>query len=714
MAGGVSEAGEDRGVSAPPTTPGRSRLAGWAVVGLILLLEYALFRHCVQREVEWCYPRNHDQVTYLTNSYSIYERILDRGLWRGLAYGLTLRTDTGIMLPLQGGLLHLLLGPGRLSALTLNFLYFALLQCMLVGTVRWYSGRWSLALFALGLLLAAGTPFLDAGGLTDFRIDLIASCLFGIFTCLALRSRLFASWGWSLAVAAAAVCLVLFRFLSAMYLAGILGTFFLFLCVSLYRSRRDVAARWHRLCQLRGVVTVGVLLILLAAPVVWHNRAGIRGHYIDHLNNGESAVVNRLYGVQATADRLLYYPKSMLGDHTGPTFLVLGGVALATALVAGRFSRPANPSLEPPLRAATGFASVCLLIPMLVLTVYASPSPVVGGLIVPAVVWLVVLTTLGLARMQSAGAAGRLQTAWAATLAVMALLTGFGAYAAPLSRHGQMSSLRSDVDQVLQLYDELARRSQESGCASPVVASNDLRDYLHPAIAGPVIYERHHHFLPVHAALVCGMRAVTEADAMAAVQRSDFVIMNAGPAPGGSCPPAPGFVYPFLESMNEMRPRLPAACEQEFMPLGHYRLFGDEVILYGRPPLRVSGTTADGWVTRDGLTLTTCGAALRRFPRIELRGQADFSLLGKVPAVRADIQVPGQASRTLPAAIVTSDRQYTITVDLDPAEFADQSSLTVHLTLDTYFSPREKIPDNNDPRYLVVRAPERARMVRRP
>ena len=62
----------------------RNRL-GWAFVGLLLLVQFLLFRQSAIREVVWSYPPFHDQLTYLGRAYDTYERILDRGLWAGLS-----------------------------------------------------------------------------------------------------------------------------------------------------------------------------------------------------------------------------------------------------------------------------------------------------------------------------------------------------------------------------------------------------------------------------------------------------------------------------------------------------------------------------------------------------------------------------------------------------------------------------------------------------
>jgi hypothetical protein len=713
MADRIGDTGQEGLAAAPPPVAGdRVRRAGWLLVGLLLVLEYGLFRQYAEREVVWGYPGGYDQTSYLVLSYQTFEQIRDQGLRQGLRSGILRPIANGMMLHVQGSVLYLLLGPSRLSALTLNFLYFALLQVVLVATVRWYAGRWSAALFALGLLLATATPFYPAGGLMDFRIDFIAGCLFGVFICLAVRSRLFASWGWSAAAGAAAAWLVAFRFLTTLYLAGILGSFFLLLCAALYLRRRDAAARRELLCRLRGLTTVGVLMLLLAAPVVWHNRAAIRRYYVDHLNNGESKERSQEFGIHNATDRLLYYPRSVARDHAGPRFLGLAGLALATALAAGRF-RPAAPSAGPGARGAAAFAAACVAVPVLTLTLYSSPSPVVGGIVAPAMVWLVVALALWLARLGRAGTAGRVQTGWAVALAALTLLVGFAGYAGALSRRGAQSRIEGDVDQVLRLYDELARHSRECALAAPVLGTNDIREYLFPNTVAAAVYERHHVVLPLQPSMGTGIASVSEADALAAVGRSDFVIFNSGPLPEFADRPAPAYEYPFTKSMAAVRPRMLALCERDFIPLGHFPILGDDVILFGRPAVRVTGTTADGWVTSGGLTLTASGADLRRFPRIELRADAiALTRLGKVPAVRAEVQGAGPSSRALPATVDASGPLCIITVDLNPDEIPDQPAVAVRLSFDTSFCPHEQHPASEDCRHLVVRAPDSVRLLR--
>jgi hypothetical protein len=617
MVGEMAAAHEGQPALADAVRPAWQGKWGWLLLGLLLLLEYALFREYAQREIAWAYPANNDQAVYLSYSHFIYEHILEHGLSSGIKYGLAMPECNGTMLPLQAALLYLVLGPSRLTALTVNFLYYALLQTVLVGTVRWYSGRWSIALLALGLLLATTTLHNFAGGLMDFRIDCVALCLFGIFISLAIRSRLFACWRWSAAAGAAAGLLVAFRFLTTLYLTGIFGSFFVVLCVTWYVRRGDLAMRQKVLRQMGGLVIAGAVLFVIAAPLVFRNLTYITDYYIGHITSGNNEIRNRQFGVRDTLHRLLYYPWSICKKHLGAVFFVLGGLLLGCALAYRRLLRPlatdTAPRLEPAPMLTCVFVTGCVLIPMTVLTLYGSPSPVVGSVVVAAVVWFVVLAALALAKLgspQSSRPSWRLlekgsdpltgsdpffssPSLWLTILAAVILAKGFWTYMTPLCRHGWMSKHRADVEQVLELNDEILRRSRQLALAAPNVSCNFLSDYLPPWLQ-PSIYERHGVMFH-NTVLMPGMdaHAMTEPEALAAIRKSDFVILNLAEVPEGADHPFRKSAFPFMQTIYEMRPQLLAECERYFDPVKHFSIFGDDVVLYMRKQAS-PGAMADG------------------------------------------------------------------------------------------------------------------------
>src|SRR5262249_5625565 len=149
------------------------------------------------------------------------EQARSEGILRGLKLGVVEPIPSGMLLHVEATALYWLFGPSRLIALLPNFAYFALFQCALAGTLRWLSGRWSVALLGIGVLLTAHAPYTAYGGLMDFRIDFIALSLFGIFICIVVRSEFFSSLPLALLAGAVAALLSLFRYIAIVYVAGI-------------------------------------------------------------------------------------------------------------------------------------------------------------------------------------------------------------------------------------------------------------------------------------------------------------------------------------------------------------------------------------------------------------------------------------------------------------------------------------------------------------
>src|SRR5262245_32360587 len=185
--------------AATSEAPRRRTLLAWGAFATLLLFQWALFRQYVEREIATFVPRGFDQASYLEDSYRTHEVMLSEGFVRGVRFGLKRPLANGLLLHVQAAVLYLLFGPTRLTALSLNFFYFAAFQASLLAVLYRLTRRWGLAFFGLGMLLTALTPHGPAGGLMDFRIDCVAFSLFGILLCTVARSGFFSSPPWSLA-----------------------------------------------------------------------------------------------------------------------------------------------------------------------------------------------------------------------------------------------------------------------------------------------------------------------------------------------------------------------------------------------------------------------------------------------------------------------------------------------------------------------------------
>lgn len=221
----------------------RVSVSPWLVVLALLLLQFCLFRTYVAREIAWAYPAHFDQAVYLERSYQTFDAMTHEGFLRGLAqgagFGKTPPLANGALLHLQAAVLFYLFGPGRTTALTLNFFYFALFQLVLVETLLARTHRWSSALIGLGLLLTTRAAFQSTAGIADFRMDFGAFCLFGIFISLVLRSRLFENPGSSIAALLAGGYTIAFRFITGAYVIPIIGLALAVLIVRRIVRRND-------------------------------------------------------------------------------------------------------------------------------------------------------------------------------------------------------------------------------------------------------------------------------------------------------------------------------------------------------------------------------------------------------------------------------------------------------------------------------------------
>jgi hypothetical protein len=678
-------------------------LLGWGLISVLLLFQWALFRQHVEREVAWFVPRHHDQAEYLLTSYQIHETLLSRGLLRGLGMVVQLPSANGLFLPLHGALLYFLLGVGRLSALTLNFLWFAGFQVALAGTLFWRTRRWSVALLGVGLLLTAGTPLRDVGGLTDFRIDFVAFCLYGIFLCTVVRSRVFYSRRWSLAAGCAAATLALYRYIASVYLAGALGLFWIYLVVAAWRTR-DAARRRALLRRFAGTTLCGLVVVATVAPFLFLNRQALWNYYVaNHILGEERHIRAAECGVFSTAGSFLFYPASVWSDHAGPLFLFVAALGLVVALLLRR-ERPAddrspNSSTED-TRLAWVFTGLCLLVPYAVLTMNVSKSPVVGSILVPSLVWLALLPLLRTAGTQTGPS--RIAGPVLVTLAALALCCGVGCYTLWACHRGIASEGRPDTERVMRLHEEIIRRCREAGLRRVVLSTDTSHDFFPAHAVSVMALERHGLRLRVDQGLGNVLWATDEATALATLAESDFVILTSGRLSSHS-------VYPFDRSMRSLRARLREYCDQELVLLGEYPIFTDCARLYIRPQPGVWGDSG-GYVTSRGLDLTSPVEFLRNRKAILLEGNINLRLLGKVPQVRVTAQVRGKVSQLSASLEVEGDR-YRIRIPVDPGLLPEGSPVRFTLRFDSSFNPKA-LGVNEDDRDLVVFAPDLVTMLR--
>jgi hypothetical protein len=678
----------------------RSRLA-WTSVGVGVLLLGLMFRQAVERDVTWFAPLNFDQSTYLWSTYEAHDVLVTQGLLAAAKQAAKAPQTTGMLLPWAGTALFTFLGPNRLAALTLNFLFFAAFQVALVATLRWASGRWGAAFFGVGLLLTALTPYMWAGGLNDFRLDFIAFCLYGIVLCAVVRSRFFEARRWSLAVGAAAGVLTLLRYIASVYLGGLLVLCFVFFLARLILGLRNPDTRRAACRQLTGVTLAGIVLGSMVLPFFWRDRHGLWNYYVaNHVIGPEKDVRAAEQGVKTSWEFVAFYARSVAVDHAGTTFLGLAGlglvVGLALRLVARRRGAAEGP--RPYHGPSAWFAlAVAVAVPYVVLTLDVAKSPVVGNVMVPPLLLLALLPVIHLAGVRR-GAGAWYAVRAVSALAVVGLLCGAVVQVQGNTRSGFWAQNRGEADKVLQMQDELIHRVAAMQMQTAHVTFDTIQDF---ACQLPIMIrarEIHGRRITLHQELPINIMAVDEKTAMTALERSDIAVLT------DNCPAHLTFL-PFYQSMEQLRPKMRAYCECEMVKLKSYHIQDKRYDVYARPQLSFEGNSGT-WITSKGLKVIGETNLLRYYRDVELRGPIHLDWLGgRAPSVQVKL-----ADTVLASSLDVKEAEYVIRFTL-PDQLPEGDRVELQLKFDRHFVPLE-IGMNADTRELVLEMPSRV-MVRR-
>jgi hypothetical protein len=558
----------------------RWRWFPWVGLALLILIQYGLFRQCVEREVAGFYPPNSDQLVYLCRSYEAYQDISVHGpfhAFRDLFLGPS--GGSGVMIEPEATLLYLVLGPSRLTALTVNFISFALFETVLLLSLVQLTGRWSMGFLGIGLLLTSATPFFFAGGLMDFRIDLPAWCLYGILICVVLRSGVFLSRRWSVAAGLVATWLVWTRHLTALYLGGTGGCLLLILLVlTLVRDpeRQARIRTWN-------LALTGLILAVLSAPIIYVVWPSLYNHYIAHLTSGEGKVrLAEFNSGETWASRFSYYVHSLMEHHLGGRFLCTAGAILVVALLSRLAWFAVSRTRSSIGTREQGFAllyvALSLMIPVTALSVYASPSPVVGSILVGPILLLTLLVSAALFPRDN------LADRWIALLATLVVSVGLYTFTSFITRPVVPDAVKAQQRQVTRLYKRISELSRQAGLEHPSLYYTYIGDSFFHLVLQIEDFERRG-FLSHPVPSMSGIMEVPEGIVLTTVRKSDFVVVERG----ARCPT----VYPFILQMRRMNPSILAACKEQHVLIDTFDLPSGEFELYTRVPATVSRTAPD-------------------------------------------------------------------------------------------------------------------------
>lgn len=541
--------------------------AVWIFV-LVIAAEFFLFDQYGARRHTAVFPRWHDQVQYLSESYTGHEFARSRGIVAGLLNALTNSSAQGTLHDFYAIFVFFFAGPSRSAALSVNL--FALIAwqiALFVATAR-MSGSRPLALASAMLPLALVGPWQNIpGSAYDFRLDHLAMCSLGITAAVGMMTNGFRSYRAVTWFGVAVGVTVVTRFLT--------GTYFVLIFAGLGLWILLGPDRKPRLLQL---LRAGLISAAIAGPFLWLNYNELREYYwIGHYVGPESAIRNPNMGL----GRSLRFVLEQLGVRHLGTFigiLVLAAAA-AFAVVRTRTQRiPAGRRVAPtPSDDGQGRPShsigrswwmvgvIFLASPMLILTLHPQKSEVVVSALVPGVI------VLGVALWEFAARRTLPIAEW--IISGAAVLVTIGVFARSQRETAYPPSVQEDIRRVNTLADQIFTRSQAAGLKPPRISVDYVTDAFDAHAFRVIVYERKRVWIPFDIRLPTGIGEPADALVMERLKESDFVFLTENDAAG---------VYPFDKKLATLRPKLREWCDINLRGVERFTLLGRPMVLYQR------------------------------------------------------------------------------------------------------------------------------------
>ena len=688
--------------------PAPARATITALLAALFLAEAVLFYLQAATNVAPFFPPAADQVGYLIPAYNIASIARSHGLSSLLWESITPHLANTASFPSQGAAMILLTGLPRVGALTVHLGYFLLLQLVVYRFAAWKRRNDYDGWIIIGLVLLLQGTFAWAGGIFDFRIDFTAMCLLGIWTCLVLRSGVFRRRRWSLAAGLVAAWLAGTRYISVVYLGSIMATV---LAVNLMQavrasSRIGRALAWTRACN---VVLSGLIVVAVVAPLLWLSRHMLREYYYESLFvSAEAAIRSKEFvGSDRLLDHLMYYPSSIAFHHIGSPLLRVCGVLLGCVLVLSVLAgAPPRAGIMRSLRrwrSELGFLAVVILLPLGFVNLSIHKSPVIGGILCVPILLLV--CCLAWALLDAARAAhptvplsGMSWQSLGRKVAIGVMTLAMLVFAYRMA--GPRINLdRTELVQINTFTDALVGYVLDNRLLHPRMSVDRIDGFLGGPLLTVAAYERYGQLTRVAGGLGHGIFGPSRDEAIRLLADSDIVVLTS--------PAMRAHTYPFDQSIQEYWPQLLSWVQSHMLPLVTMDFRGVPYRAFVLPVPRLSGLTADGWITSAGLTLEVEASSLRRWPYVVLSGVAHYEQLGGEPLAKASVlDATGAPAGELPVRLTASGRRYEIVIDGRTAPSPASNSVRIALTFDRHFVPRQ-LGISGDTRELVLMAPSR-------
>jgi hypothetical protein len=515
---------------------------------ILFAVEAVLFYNFFSREIAGYPPQDFDQTSFLTEAYRLEDRVSSKGvreLWNALWGN---ENPSGLLLPIEGAVFGLVFGGARLPQLGVLFIAFGTLQLFAFATARAVWDRRASGYMVLGLILCQTTAWSGVGGLFDFRLDFVAYCLYGIWACAVIRSKLFLDRRSAIGCGLIGAFLVLHRFLTTIYLLGVCAGFAA-ACIFIVLVAPSDAGLARRLKQRISHLALSVsILMIIVSPILFVNRTAIYNYYvIGHATGQEKYIRASEFGITDLTGHLLYYPISILRNHWGLAFLCGSTLAVAAGLFVRRFGRQRTFDAQGASRRDETFLLQIIFLlgailgPIVVQTIDISKSPVVGGIVgVPAALLIVTLSGVAAPALPAFEplATRKLIVACSLLIFALGLFTQFSHASRQVAEYAQRGDLKkaAELDKWLVLY------AGEHNWRTPRISFDLVSGLLNSGAITASGFEQTGELVEFRAMLGNSIMGIDKPEALSLLANSDFLILTTLPKIG---------VYPFYQHLGQ-------------------------------------------------------------------------------------------------------------------------------------------------------------------
>lgn len=641
---------------------------------VILLIEFALFRTYVLREIIGSCPRKIDQAVFMRMTYHMYENVVNgnygavfKEIYEGLGQG---------AFPVFGLISLFILGKSRLSLLTVNFILFILAQLMGFRSVKLISNSNKIGFFFLGLFLMIQSPFLEAGDLVDYRMDFAGFCLYTCWVAALILAYYKQEKKYNYQSAIFVGLLFMFRSNTIAYVAI---AFLLFECIHILFFKSKIVDEIKYLLKYGCIViAAGGWYILLQFKNLYH-------YYVTaHVTSAEPEIRMVEQGINNWISYLLFYPFMLIKNHLGYILsFLLAAIILISAIMYFINKRGKKLKLQRNEVIALCVGLCSFSAPFIVLTMDVSKSSVVICTVAGAAVFITcyVFSLVCNRKLLS----DRILFIFMAAM----IAAGMSNYI------GNTTKEHTGYDEQTQ-----AQMLAINNCMKEYIIKNDLEeakllvDRICDAITTDVLtvltYESENHYVNMGYAWndLNTYKDYTPEEVETALQEADLMVLSTGEYTTQS-------FYPTDSTFDKYRDTMWKYASKNLVKLGEFMLGNDEVVVFGKGQVEFQPTWED-WMSNSGNYIT--------FQK-ELTQQHNIIIEGNTGGMyqKGDIMTEVYYDgKPILSTIDIIDGRYFIDVDISTF---DLGIYELELGFNNYFIPKE-IGTNEDTRKLVIMSPD--------